>query len=508
MKKIFLPILIGSFALFTSCDNELDINTDPNNPREINSGLALASAEASLTTVLGGELNNLGGFYAEYHTQAPVASQYLALDQYNLTTDYADRLWTELYAGCLNDLQYVEDQSILNNQTGDALIAASLKAYTFQLLVDLFNDIPYTDALQGVENITPAPTPGEEIYADLLVKIDAAMAAYTANPMESTVGSGDQIYNGDMDAWIKFANTLKLKLYLRMAYTPQANPAAVNALLAEDNFIDSDAKFANFGTSLNQRNPFYEVQEIFLNDQNNVASNSLAQFYVENSDPRLDMVYRPNSSGVQVSIQQGSGDDFTNTSDNYSRPRINPNTPVWLFSLAESNFLQAEALIRYSGGAGAKAKYDEGVLQSFLTYQRDFQDYDKVTEQYTPIISVEEAVSDAQALTAPGGNYEYMPQGGIEETVRQVIIQKWAALAYVDNIESFIETTRTKFPEIVTEGTENYAIGNRIPSKVSVLQGNAILSILYYPDDEVNRNPNLTQHTSLTDKVWWDQKTN
>lgn len=293
-----------------------------------------------------------------------------------------------------------------------------------------------------------------------------------------------------------------------MAYTPQANPAAVNALLAEDNFIDSDAKFANFGTSLNQRNPFYEVQEIFLNDQNNVASNSLAQFYVENSDPRLDMVYRPNSSGVQVSIQQGSGDDFTNTSDNYSRPRINPNTPVWLFSLAESNFLQAEALIRYSGGAGAKAKYDEGVLQSFLTYQRDFQDYDKVTEQYTPIISVEEAVSDAQALTAPGGNYEYMPQGGIEETVRQVIIQKWAALAYVDNIESFIETTRTKFPEIVTEGTENYAIGNRIPSKVSVLQGNAILSILYYPDDEVNRNPNLTQHTSLTDKVWWDQKTN
>jgi hypothetical protein len=483
INKIFLVLLTG---ILFSCENQLDINRDPNSPDNITTGLALAAAQGSLITVTGGDFSNLGGFYAQYHTQAPSASQYESIDEYNLDTSYADRTWTELYAGCLNDLEYVITESKKNGDTSGELMGTLLKAYTFQLLVDLFGDVPYSEALAGVGNITPSPTEGSVIYEDLIVKIDEALAKYNSNPSDTEIGKQDIIYESDMEQWVKFANTLKLKMYLRMSYTSNANPTKVNALLADDNFLDTDAKFANFGEGLDQRNPFYEVQIVYLGDVNNVASNSLFEFYNLNSDPRLESVYRANVASAYNSISQGSGDTFNNTALNYSRPNIKADTPVYLISAAESSFLQAEALIRYAGGAGAKAKYDEGIKSSFEAYGL--------------------ASSLADSFTISGGAYEYISNSNVEVAIRQVMIQKWAALAYINNIEAYIETTRTKFPEIVAKSEANYIVGNRIPSEISVLFEKTVPSILYYPDDETERNPNIIQHSSLTDKVWWDKK--
>ena len=485
INKIFLALLT---VILFSCDDQLDINTDPNSPPEITTGLALSAAQGSLVSVIGGDFSNLGGFYAQYHTQAPSAGQYEVIDQYNLNTAYANRQWTELYAGCLNDLEFVITESNKTGDTSGTLMATLLKAYTFQLLVDVFGDVPYTEALGGVNNITPKVTEGSVIYEDLIAKIDAALASYNANPSDTTIGKQDIIYSSDMTKWVKFANTLKLKMYLRMSYTTKANPTKVNSLLAANNFLDSDAKFANFGTGLNQRNPFYEVQMVYLGDVNNVASNSLFQFYDLNSDPRLESVYRANAADAYLSISQGSGDTFNNLASNYSRPNIKADTPVYLISAAESKFLQAEALIRYSGGTGAKDIYDEGVTASFVGYGLS-------AALATPFIT-------------SGGAYEYVADSNIETAVRQVIIQKWASLAYINNIEAYIETTRTKLPEIVNIESANYILGNREPSEISVLVGNAVPSILYYPNNEEERNPNITQHSSLTEKVWWDKKTN
>lgn len=484
MKNIYKMIFFLTAALVVSCDDDLDINTDPNFPQEITPGLALATAQASLMTVVGGDFTNLGGFYAQYHTQSPSASQYEIIDQYNINTAYANAVWTELYAGCLNDLKYVKTEAKEDGDTGTVLIATVLEAYTFQLLTDVFGDVPYTEALQGEANITPKATPGDEIYADLLSKINSALASYDSDPSVPSVGKQDMIFNADMDNWIKFANSLKLKLYMRMSYTPMANPAAVKALILENNFLTKDAAFSNFGTSLGQRNPFFEIQITFLGDVNNIASNTLLEFYNANNDPRTEAVYRPNTVSTYTGLPQGAGPEFDNLAQNYGRPKIGNQTPVYFMSIAESYFLQAEGLIRYSGGAGAKEKYDAGVEASFALY----------------------GVGSSATFTGAGGVYEYVAGTDIEATVRQVMIQKWAALPYVNNIEAYIETTRTKFPEVVAEDDVNYAVGNRIPSRISVLQGLNVPSILYYPTFEVNRNPNITQHSSLIQKVWWDQK--
>lgn len=492
MKNIYKLFLISFALIVASCAEELDINRDPSSPPNITPELALASAQASLMTVTGGDFMNLGGFWAQYHSQSPSASQYENIDQYNVNSTYADRVWLELYAGCLNDLKYVLDEAGKNGETGTALVATTMRVYTFQMLTDVFGDVPYTEALLGEANITPATTPQQEIYTGLLAELNGALAAYDANPVDSQLGAQDQIFEGDLDSWVQFANTLKLRMYLRMAYTSQADPAAVSALLAENNFLTVDAAFSNFGNQLNQRNPFYEVQiaTTGLGDVNNVASNTLHDFYVNNDDPRLTAVYRPTGAGTYPSIPQGSGNEFNDTASAYARPNIGAQTPVFLISAAESYFLQAEAAVRYAGGAGAQALYNAGVAASFATYETHFG----------------LASTDPTTFTGAGGAYEYVAGGGVEAEIRQIIVQKWAALAYVNNIESYIETTRTKYPEVVEEGTENYTIGNRIPSRISVFTGTTVPSILFYSEDEVVRNPNITQHANLAVNVWWDQK--
>ncbi|AWH83823.1 SusD/RagB family nutrient-binding outer membrane lipoprotein [Flavobacterium album] len=507
INKFLILFLTGLFI--ASCDEKLDINVDPNAPAEINAGLALTSAEGTLASVVGGEFMNLGGFYAEYHTQAPSASQFENIDSYNLNTAYANTPWTQLYAGVLTDLKYVTEKSNDAGDTATALMAEVLRGYTYQLLVDLFGDVPYTEALQD-GNITPHVTPGEEIYADVISKIDAALAAYEADPTESSAALQDVIFNSNMDKWVQFANTLKLKMYIRMAYTPQANPAAVTALLNEGNFLTEDAKFNLFAESTNKTNPFYATfltnAGSGLGDVNHVASDALHDFYTENNDARLRAAFRPGTGGTYNSISQGTGNDFNNTAVAYARPNVRPKTPVFFLSASESYFLQAEALIRYAAGAGAKEAYDAGVLASFMTYQENFFKDADATKSTESVWSAAEAASEAADLTGPGGAYEYQPGADAETTVRQVIIQKWAALPYINNIEAYIEATRTKYPEIVEEGTEDYTIGNRIPSSISILPGTTIPSILFYPDSETQRNPNITQRASITENVWWDQK--
>lgn len=487
MKKIFKTVFLS--LLIISCSSDLDINTDPNTPQDIDKGFALTAAEGSIATVLGGYLANVGGFFAQYHTQSPGASQYLDLDEYSINTDHANRAWDELYAGALNDLNFVKQRSDQEGDTGTFLIATLLESYTYQLLTDLFGAIPYSQAIQGVENLTPEPDSGEDVYMGILAAIDAALDKYESDPVASTVGLQDAIFEADIDNWIKFANTLKLKIYMRMAYTSQANSSAVLVLLNEDNFLTEDAAFNLYSDKqeANKNNPFYDVQIDRLGDINNIASNSLLEFYNENSDPRIESVYRPSSTGVYRGLDQGDRGSFSNTTASaYSRPNVLPDTPVYFMTVAESHFLRAEALIRYAGGTGAKAEYDAGIINSFLLYG--------LTE------------ADAQSFITGGGAYEFMATGDVEEDIRQVMVQKWASLAYVNNIEAYFEVMRTKYPEIVTDGNQDYSEGNLIVSVISTLPGDATPTTLFYPDNEVDRNPNLSQKPSLLVPIWWDQK--
>jgi len=486
MSKITLMAIA---LLFSSCKDYLDVNLDPNNPADATMNLILPAGQASIAVVIGGEYHNLGGFWSQYYTQSPDAGQWEDIDMYNVSSDKFDDQWNELYAGGINDLQTVRDKATASGDNTYYLIATLCQAYSYQVLADLFDKVPYSEALQGVtkSNVNPNYDNGADIYAGLLSTIDEAVARYQKTPKGEDPGKADLFYNGDMDQWLRFANSLKLKLYMRMAYTSKADPSAVKALLAANKFIASDAAMTQFGTSINKRNPFYEVHSDRLGGVNEMASNTMIKLLTDNSDPRIDAYYSQGSTGKWVAKEQG---DFTNRDIPYAqlaKPKTSPTAPVYLLTVTELNFLVAEARVRYEGGASAQEAYENGIDASFAMH----------------------ALGSGASMYSPGGVYEYKSTGNVENDVKQIALQKWISLCNTQNLEAFFELNRTHIPAYSTnaKGTPG-GIGELTISYNSVLATGETPRRLLFPDVERARNNKFPGQPAkgLATKIWWDNK--
>lgn len=485
MKAIFRnSILLITSIIIISCDDELNVNQNENNPTNVSARFFLTAAEASLATVLGGELTNYGGFLAQYHTQSPDGRQYLNIENYNVGSNYANDIWLEAYAGGINDLDKVIDLS--QGNTGNVLIAHCLRVYYFQLLTDLFGDIPYAEKLSSLSNLNPLPIPQQKIYQRLINELQTAVNNYEANEIAPDFGSQDIFLDNNIGSWLRFANTLLLKLNLRLSETSDANPTAINALLTNNKFLETNVAFDIYEDEDKKRNPFNDEQIVSLNDVNHISSNSLLKFLQLNNDARINAIYRPNNIGDFNGIDQGARDLVEGSAKsilNFSRPNISATQPVYLFTEAEISFMQAEALVRYQGGAGAQEKYETGIRQSF-----DFS---------------LQAIEEAEILI--NGAYSYNPRSSDENKIEKIIVQKWVANAYVNTIESYFEQLRTGFPKIVSKNANpDYRLGRLKVSLESVLQDNQTPLSLFYSQDEVNRNFNINQKATLLENVWWD----
>ncbi|MFO8086253.1 MAG: SusD/RagB family nutrient-binding outer membrane lipoprotein [Bacteroidales bacterium] len=245
MKNIFKISIIASLivGLFASCEKDfLDVNDDPNNATEATAGQVLPAATASMAGVVGGNYALVGGIWSQYWTQANASNQYKNFASFNVSPDDLDRFaWEELYSGALNDFKAVKKKATETEDWSYYLMATVSEAYTYQILVDLYDQIPYSEALQGADNLNPAFDDGDIVYESLISRIDAALDKDLTASTVTNPGSKDFIFNGDLDQWIRFANTLKLKMFLRQRY---ANPQ-----IAEDGITDMINNGAEFLTT-------------------------------------------------------------------------------------------------------------------------------------------------------------------------------------------------------------------------------------------------------------------
>src|SRR5689334_19784677 len=149
MKKI--TILFIAFVLVeavTSCSDFLDVNTDPNNAPSSTPALTLPAAIASSASELGAYYNILGGFWVQYWTQDNSSNQYKDIDAYNVQQSTMQGEFAELYTGALDDFQYVRTQSKASGDWNLYLMGTVMQCYTFQMLADLYDQIPFDEALQ------------------------------------------------------------------------------------------------------------------------------------------------------------------------------------------------------------------------------------------------------------------------------------------------------------------------------------------------------------------------
>ena len=483
IKKCCIALLVITSISIAGCKKYLDTNTNPNLSTTASPDLLLPAAQAAIGHVLGNPLQIYGSFWAQFWTQNPTSSQYRSIDQYASTTTDFDRVWRMMYADALQDIQEIltmtQAKQSLNQYTAIALL---MKAYDMQLATDAFGDVPLTQA--ATPNVTnPSYTPQQQVYDSIFTYVDRAISLIDVKA-EVVPGNDDLIFQGDMEQWLRFANTLKLRAYLRLSeVAPQKAAAGIGTLSGANTLFLTDDAQINYSTIGGNQNPLFSEMLGLGRTQNMVASETVTQFMTQNNDPRLTVFFDAStlSSGIDsvVGIKQGTYRTNTrNDSVSYPSPVVgasgqndrSANAPVKFMSAAESYFLQAEAVARgwLNNGKTAQLLFTNGITASFGSYNVE------------------------GATTYVGASPAAQWPAGTTNQIRAIIIQKWLAMTGNQGFEAFTEWRRTNYPDFFTASAASTIGAGRMPER------------LIYPNSEVTRNANFPGIALIYTKLWWD----
>lgn len=478
--KNFTYILF-TLLLFGSCKkNFQEINTNPNAPQSAEPALLLRHSIYNYGDEMSYESFVAGNLLSQHFTQV----DFNLFDRHSLTeTQYGGNPWPLLYMS-LRDNQIILDQaqsnSIYNVYEGPSLI---MKAFYTAVLTDLYGDVPYSEALQGISgNVTPKYDNQSDIYTaenGILNNLDkgiAAIEAYnSAIPLE-----GDILFNGDLQAWIKFANSLKLKYLMRISDAVNVEQE-IQDLFLENNFIGSNSENASFDFSGSQPNNF-RMANLRIGDFNLfIMSETADSILTTLGDKRIETFYRPYENDTTGNGYNGllNGPDASNTSitiSDYSLTgsifRENTSLLDANFMTAwETEFLLAEAAQKGIIASSAQAHYENGVQLAF--------DY------WNTSMPVDYLTTGAATYMLNGAN-----------PLEQIATQKWIA-SCLNGYEAWIEYRRTGFPVLKTVAAS--LNNDLIPVKMP------------YPAEESSLNSaNFNAATagagnSVNIKVWWDK---
>ena len=465
---------------FASCTDFGDINVDPDvspsaNPKEV-----LTSAQGYMSWVLEGQLNPRGALWSQYWTWGPGVALG-NIERYIAEPGDFNNVWSRAYANALADIKFLE-------KSGDPTytgMAKVLQAATYQLLVDHFGDVPYTEAINGAlsdgANFAPKFDDDKFIYGELVKLLDNAvidLSKGTSNP-----GPADLMYGGNLSKWIKYANSLKLRLLMRQSITGDqaAIGAAVKSAIAKGNFIESAADMAkvNFAGTAGSENPMYASFEVSLSNFY-VASNSSLK--VLRNDPRLEKIYaKAPNNGRYEGIDQGHIDNlpFTVARNDFSLATsagYGKTNPVIFMSDWEVWFLRAEAALRYGTGESDESTFARAIVSNFTHFGA--------------------AGGDA---FASGLEYATKDRSG---KIALIATQKWISMNGLQESESWAEARRLDTPD-----TKLFSGANglwKTPLKTA-LGPNVFPTILLYPESEISFNPNAKQKAlKLLEKTFWD----
>lgn len=490
MKKIF-AFLVAGLLLLSGCESWLDINNPPGSPTSADAELVLPVATLSVGAQVGGYYNLLGGFWSQYWAQSSAANQYKYIDSYTInSTDFSGQ-WTELYAGALNDFAYILDEANANEDWSIVLMATVMKCYTYQILVDLYDQVPYSQASSGASdgNFNPEFDNGQDIYDDLIVQLDSALAK-DYKITERTMPT-DYLFEGNMDSWEAFANTLKLKIFMRQSEARSAVAQAGIQALYNDGatFLTMDAGLDIFEDEKFKDNPLYASNVRNLNVGTNLrASATFYNYLSTNFDPRFDVHFPTGASTIPM--PQGGFNISSTVVDptTFCVFELYPLTPVDFISTAESYFLQAEAVARGWGTGDDQELYEMGVTAAFANHN----------------------LAPGNLLT---GAYAY-PAGTLAQNLEAIIMQKWISLAGYNGIEAFFETNRTGIPGISTipawesDALNPAFLGGAFTYSLEGITGGLFPKRLLVPQRERSTNVNVPDDLKtkvVTDEVWWAQ---
>jgi len=389
MKKLI--ILLGIFSLTISCNDDLsDMNVDPINPSAVPAASLLGNAEKNLVDYMTSTNVNTNVFrlFAQQWTE----TTYLDESRYDiLQRNVADNTWRTLYRNVLRDLKEAHDITSSEQALTDSEIAVKknklaviefLTVYAYSVTVDIFGNIPYTQALNAEAYPSPAYDDAQTIYKDLFARLDAALAStdvteesfnsdfiYLSNPLDATTG-------GDMTKWVKFANSLKLRMAITVADAPGLASLAKTAgeqAVVDGVFESSDDNAALQYLSVQPNtNPLYE-DLVTSGRYDFIAAEPFVDKMNALNDPRRPFYYIPLEDGTFVGGPYAQGGDFfeySSPGDPTGGPTtvlLNPTLKGILIDYTEVEFYLAEAAERgWAVTGSAESHYNNAITSSIL----------------------------------------------------------------------------------------------------------------------------------------------
>ncbi|UAB82374.1 SusD/RagB family nutrient-binding outer membrane lipoprotein [Marixanthomonas sp. SCSIO 43207] len=467
--------------LFTSgCTKDFEeINTNPNAPNSVQPSLLLRQVIYDY-----GEQMSYEGFVAgDLLSQHRTALDFNLFDRHALKSpQLGGNPWPIFYTN-LRDNQIIIEQSqtveTFSVYEGPALI---LKAYMTAGLTDLFGDVPYSEAFNGVDGtVTPKYDKQEDIYLaeggiiDNLNKGIAAIQRYEdVIPLE-----GDILFNGNLESWITFANSLKIKQLLRISEKRDVS-AQLQTIYNQGNYIKTNDQNAIFNFTNTDPNSF-RLAQLRIGDFNNfVLSETMEEVLKTLEDNRIGQFFRPFENS-ETNEYNGliNGIDASNTSIELANFSLAGTAFREDTSTLDANFLTAwetyfnlaEAAQKGLIAADAQSLYETGIQLAFDYWQTE------IPSNY---------------LTGPAA---YNASGSTP--LQQIITQKWIA-NIINGYEGWIEWRRTGFPEFkpVAASLNNGVIPVRMPYPAEEEALNA---------ENYEQAAEATNGNSINVPVWWDE---
>jgi hypothetical protein len=494
MKNILIKIQIMAVVLLlTSCSDSFgDINTDPNNPSVVSPNLILPVAlnYSAFSQERNRGNNTLGNLMMYNWSQSDGFSWYTDEFLYLVTSTFYQQNFDYVYSNALK--QYNSLTTLQGTQYGNYVaIGNIMKAYHFNVLVDTYGDIPYSEALQRGGNATPKYDNAQEIYTDLVAQLTASIAlidATESNTKALVPGADDGIFKGDMLMWKKFANSIKLRMLTRQSGM-SARAAYINTQLAiiaaeGSGYVTTNVEVnIGYNATANQQNPKWDAfgADVAGTPTNNnlatCATDYILAYLTSTNDPRLNFLYEKPADG-HLGVMQGlqNYDETPLGVDGLVPEKVSNIGPgilksaeqsAVLYTAAESYFNQAELDLKFNGGANAQALYESGIQASF-TY-----------------------LGAGTATTYFTQAKELVNWNTSTNKLEAIITQKWIAVNGIDAIQSWFDYNRTGFPK-------------NLP--ISALASTSDRPFrLAYPASEVTSNgSNLpAQPNAFTTKIFW-----
>jgi hypothetical protein len=482
MRYIKIIAIALNVTLIASCTKKFD---------EINTSPVLVSADiiqpsmlftaALKNSIFSSYENSIFKEYSNYFTNEASG------------TIFQDRDWSAPfsdYQGTLINIAEVvrltSKDPLLANENAMARI---WKVWLFHQMTDAYGDLPYSEALLGVDNVINQPKYDmqKDIYADMLNELKTAAALLSDDPSLTSFGSADILFEGDAGSWKRFANSLRLRLAIRVSYadntmSQQHISEVIAAPLIDDNSLNAKLTTIN-GTDINNRNPLY-------NDYVNSSGYpvwvgfTVTQELLKRDDPRLAAFavqadapgagYRGRPMTLLGNEKPRYGFD---SSAKYQMFFEEPVHDIIVMNAAEVYFLRAEAALEDLSAEDAEAMYRKGIAASLAQYN----------------------------VAAPAAS-DYMSTGAAhlsgtdEEKLEDIIVQKYLSM-FNQGVEAWAEFRRTGYPKIWT-GSDLGSTNGNIPRRLTYPQSEYSLN----NDNVAEAAGRLSGGDKMMSRLWWDAK--